>query len=310
MSARRLSGVALVLLAWVLGACATPQTAQLVEAPGALPRQAEIADAPFFPQERFYCGPAALATALVWTGVSVSPEDLAQQVYTPERQGTLQTDIVAAARRNGRLAVPVRSLPDLLAEIAAGHPVLVFQNLALEWYPQWHFAVAVGYDLDSREITLRSGRQPRRVMPFETFERTWRRGDHWALVVLRPDRLPASADRESVLSAAAGLERVGNHPEAAAAYSAILDAWPDSFGALMGLGNARYAEGDLAAAEASFRQAVELRPSQPEGWNNLAYALAGQGRQDEAIEAARKAVRLSPGNEAPYLDTLRDVSKS
>jgi cytochrome c-type biogenesis protein CcmH/NrfG len=55
---------------------------------------------------------------------------------------------------------------------------------------------------------------------------------------------------------------------------------------------------------------VELMPSQAEGWNNLAYALAAQGRQDEAIEAAQEALRLSPGNQAPYLDTLRDVSRT
>jgi Flp pilus assembly protein TadD len=78
----------------------------------------------------------------------------------------------------------------------------------------------------------------------------------------------------------------------------------------MGLGNVRYSEGDLGGAESAFRQAVELMPSQAEGWNNLAYALAAQGRQDEAIEAAREALRLSPGNQAPYLDTLRDVSRT
>ena len=43
MPGRRLSGAALVLLAWALGACATPQTTQLVEAPGDLPVRAEVA---------------------------------------------------------------------------------------------------------------------------------------------------------------------------------------------------------------------------------------------------------------------------
>ena len=88
--------------------------------------------------------------------------------------------------------MPVDNLADLLAELDAGHPVLVFQNLALDWSPQWHFAVAVGYDLDSGDLILRSGTERRRVTRLSTFEFTWRRGDYWALVVLPPDRLPAA----------------------------------------------------------------------------------------------------------------------
>lgn len=247
---------------------------------------------------------------LAWSGLPVTQEDLVPQVYTPGKKGTLRSDVLGAAHRNGRLAVRIGDLSDLLAEIAAGHPVLVFQNLALQWYPQWHFAVAVGYDLETREIVLRSGREPRRVTPLDTFERTWRRGDYWALVVLRPDRLPASADPISALGAAVGLERAGRHAQAAMAYAAILKRWPDSFAALMGLGNVRYAEGDLVAAESAFREAIELRPLRAEAWNNLAYVLASQGRRNEAMEAAREAIRLSPNDQEPYLHTFREISKS
>src|SRR3546814_2318796 len=34
-----------------------------------LPRQVELSEVPFFPQEDYYCGPAALATVLAWGGV-------------------------------------------------------------------------------------------------------------------------------------------------------------------------------------------------------------------------------------------------
>ena len=52
------------------------------------------------------------------------PEALGARVYTPARRGTLQNDILAGARREGRLAVAVTSLRGLMTEIAAGHPVL------------------------------------------------------------------------------------------------------------------------------------------------------------------------------------------
>ncbi len=308
MPARRFSQALLAISLLGLAACATPQTAAVIADPGDLPSRAAAANVPFYPQEDNYCGPSALATVLTWSGAPAQPDEVAAQVYTPERQGTLQNDILTAARRAGRLAVPLGDLREVMAEIAADHPVIVFQNLGLSWYPQWHYAVAVGYDLEQHEIILRSGAEAERVTELETFERTWERGGHWALVVLPPDRLPASAEPEGVVRAAAGLERAGRGAEAAQAYAATLVRWPDSFAALMGLGNTRFADGDVDGAERAFRQAIEVEPERAEAWNNLAYVLAAKGLREDARAAAQEAVRLSPDNEAPYLETLEEVS--
>ncbi len=306
---RRLQTFASVLLLWALAACAAPQTLSLIKDPGGLPPRAEVAEVPFFPQEDLYCGPAALATVLAWTGRPVTQEEMAKQVYTPGREGTLRSDILGGARRNGSLAVPVTTLPNLLAEIAAGNPVLVFQNLALDWVPQWHFAVAVGYDLEAREIVLRSGTKARRVTLLDTFEHTWERGEYWAMVVLPPDRLPASAREAEVLRGALGLERAGQLSPAATAYESVLGRWPNSLGALMGLGNLRYAAKDLSGAEAAFRRAIGTNPEAPAPWNNLAYVLAGQGRDQEALAAAREAIKLAGDQAEPYRDTLKELSE-
>ncbi len=299
-----------VLLFGALAACATPQTDALLDDPKDLRARAEIAAVPFFPQEKYYCGPAALAMALAWSGLPVTQADIAPQVYTPGREGTLPADIIAAARRNGRLAVPISRLSDLLAEVAAGHPVVVFQNLGLEWYTKWHFAVAVGYDLEAREIVLRSGLDARRRTPLATFEHTWARADYWAVAVMPPERLPVTADERTLVRAAAGLERAGRFAEAEIAYAAILDRWPASFGALMGLGNARFSLGDPRGAEAVFRRLLAQDSHVSAAWNNLAHALARQGRRSEAIAAARNAVRLGGGHLDAYRATLREVSGS
>src|SRR3546814_16245640 len=94
-----------------------------------------------------------------------------------------------------RQAVERRELDALLAEIAAGNPVLVFQNLALDWWPQWHFAVAIGYDLDRRVLILHSGTTERLETPLDAFERTWARSGHWALLTLPPGRLDRKSTR-------------------------------------------------------------------------------------------------------------------
>ena len=298
---------AIAILALALSACTAPQAGRLLADPGSPPRRAELTEVPFFPQVEYYCGPAALATVLAWSGLPVDQYDLVPQVYTPGREGTLRTDVVAAARRNGRLAVPVDRLDDLLAEIDAGHPVLVFQNLALDFYPQWHYAVVVGYDLAAGDIVLRSGVDERRVTRLSTFEYTWERGDYWALVVVPPDDLPATGSELAVLRAAAGLEQAGRPTDAAAAYALIAERWPDSLGALMGLGNARYAMGDLTGAADAFRRATDRVPDAAAGWNNLAVVLAELARPGAALDAARRAVRLGGPDAETYRATLTEI---
>ena len=262
---------------------------------------------PFFPQTRYYCGPASLAMALSWAGVDTTPEQVGAQVYTPGRAGTLQSDVVAAIRRDGRLAVPVDTMAEVLGELAAGHPVLVFQNLAFWWFPQWHYAVAVGYDLDARVILLHTGQHARRATRLTTFERTWARGGYWAMAVLPPDILPALDDPQAVLRAAVGLERAGRRADATQAYETMLGQWPEHFGAQMGLGNVRYAAGDLGGAATAFRNATQTHPDRPAAWNNLAHVLAEQGDQAAALEAAATAVRLDGDATPAYRATLEEI---
>ncbi len=292
-----------------LSACSTVQTQQIVDDRQQLPLKAEVAEVPFFAQERYYCGPAALAMVLAWSGLPLTQEDLVSEVYTPGRKGTLRTDVLAAARRHGRMAVQIGTMRDLLQEIAAGNPVLVFQNLGLSWYPQWHFAVAVGYDLDRREIVLHSGLDPRRVLSLDAFDRTWGRGDYWALVVLPPGQLPASAGETPTLKAAAGLERVQRYNEAAAAYTAVSARWPSSVAARLGLGNTLYAMGDYPGAERAYLDAIRNDAEAAAVWNNLAYALAAQGRRQEALNAVEKAVLFGAENRGQYEASLRELQK-
>jgi Tetratricopeptide repeat/Peptidase_C39 like family len=285
----RLAGAA---LAAALAGCASPAGLDLARLSPALPDRAEIAAVPFVPQDELYCGPAALATVLGWSGEPVTQAGLAPVVFTPGRAGSLQQDMLSAARRHDRLAVPLANLDALLTEIAAGHPVLVLQNLGLAIAPQWHYAVAVGYDRPAAKIVLRSGGEARRQVSFATFERTWARADHWALVVLPPDRLPATAGEAALLEAAAGLERSDRLDAAASAYETILQRWPDSLGARIGLANARYGSGDLGAAVAALQRATRDHPDSTAAWNNLAHVLAQSGETEAALAAARQAIEL------------------
>jgi tetratricopeptide (TPR) repeat protein len=295
----------------LVAGCATPQVAALLaQPPAALPVRAELAAVPFYPQDDYQCGPAALATALVHGGASVTPEALVPQVYLPARKGSLQPEMVAAARRNGLTAyVLAPRLSDLLEEVAAGHPVIVLQDLSLGLAPTWHYAVVVGYDLPREEIILRSGTTRRLTTTLSAFERTWARGDHWAMLTLRPDTLPVTAREDRYVASAAALERVA--PAAAQrAYSAALTRWPDNLTAHLGLGNTAYTQHDLAAAERAYREATRRHPQAADAWNNLAQALLDLGRRDEALAAAQRAVDIGGPRLARYQATLQAIAGS
>jgi tetratricopeptide (TPR) repeat protein len=297
-------------VALALAACATPQTDAVLEAPGALPPRAEAAGTPFHAQRTMECGPASLAMALNWSGVPVGPDELVEQVYTPERGGSLANDLVSGARRHGRLAYPVRNLRELMAELAAGRPVIVLQNLALPWIPQWHYAVAIGYDLPSETLILHSGTTPRMPLSLATFELTWERGKHWALVVLPPGELPAARDRARYFAAVAALEGAGAAEGAAMAYSAGLEAWPGDLGLQMGLGNALYRLDRKDEAAQAFRAAARAHPDSGDAHNNLAHTLMERGELADAREMARRAVAIGGANLPTYRKTLEAIERA
>lgn len=303
----------ILLTAALLCGCATSlQSHRLIDArPEGLPVAVELTATPFFPQEDYQCGPAALATVLEASGTEVSPGELTPQVYIPERQGSLQIELSAAARRLGRVPYPLEpSVEALLREVEAGHPVLVLQNLGLSWIPVWHYAVVVGYDLEQGLVVLRSGRAERRLTEITTFERTWRRAEHWALVVLPPGRLPRTAEELRYLNAVAALEQTGQWEAANLAYRTALQKWPKSLIARMGIGNSAYALGHPAAAVDSFRAILTLEPDYAPAHNNLAYALLALGDGDEALRHARRAVTLGGDHSQEYLSSLREIEGS
>ncbi|MFZ6045187.1 PA2778 family cysteine peptidase [Pseudomonas sp. CR3202] len=286
----------LVALAVILSGCAGQQPL-LSPQSDHLPQRVELIQTPFYPQEIYQCGPAALATVLVQRGVKTTPEALVPKVYLPARQGSLKLELVAAARQHGMLVYPLEpNLDALLAQVAGGNPVLVMQNLGLDWLPRWHFAVVVGFDRARGELVLRSGTTKRWVTDLRSFDRTWQRAERWAVVTVPADHLPAEARLEAWLKAASDLEETAQRPVAERAYRTAAEHWPDEPLPLFALANARYAEGDRDGAERALRESLKRKPDYALGWFNLSEVLNEKGCAAQAGQARACARQLAPND--------------
>ena len=275
----------------LLPGCAswTPQAGALAESrPEGVPGARELTEVPFFPQSDYQCGPAALATVMVASGVKTTPDELVPEVYLPERKGSLQVEMLAAPRRHGLVSYQLPpTYAALIQEIAAGTPVILLQNLGIK--EGWHYAVAIGYDWDNGMLQLRSGQNERQELPFALNEMAWRRSGYWAMVAVPPERIPASADEQRWLAAIAALERAGQPAPARTAYRTFLARWPGNINAAIGLANAHHALGELREAEGVLREAAQREPDSVVVLNNLAQVLADQGRYSEALPYVERA---------------------
>jgi tetratricopeptide (TPR) repeat protein len=299
-----------VLALLLLAGCAGPS--RLAQLPAELPARVELTATPFFPQTQHQCGPAALATVLGAAGRNVDPAALATEVFLPGRQGSLQPELAAAARARGLLAYEIGpSLSDLLAEVTAGRPALVLQQLGVGPWPYWHYAVVIGYDKALGQVLLRSGTEARAAMRASLFESTWERGGRWGLVLLEPGTLPARPDPVRYMRAAAALETARNPGAAKAAYAAAVELWPQAPLPRLGLGNLAAAAGDWAGAERWYRAVLADDPAQAAALNNRAEALVRLGCPDAARLALQQGmVHVAAGDplQPALQQTARDLS--
>jgi tetratricopeptide (TPR) repeat protein len=273
-----------------------------------VPERVELSDTPFFAQQRYQCGPAALAMTLGQRGVAVNPEALVAKVYLPGREGSVAPEMIAAARSYGMLAYELPpSLDALLQELAAGNPVLVLQNLGLSWLPKWHYAVAVGYELERQQIILRSGVTERYPLSLALFDRTWQRAKRWGITLLPPGRLPATDGAFNYLKAAYALEQTQQLEAALTAYRAGSERWPSSQPLWLAQANLEYRLGDYPAAEQSLRTGISHQPLAAPLWNNLAYPLVMQGCREVALSAIACALALAPG-ESAYAQSQQEIT--
>jgi len=274
------------------------------------PVRTEIEATPYFSQGDHYCGPSALAMVLAQSGHPVADwRKLADEVYVPARQGSLQVEMLAAARRHDRIPFVIgQDLADIVAEISAGRPVVVLQDLSFFGEPVWHYAVVVGFDREREEFFLRSGDRFRVVVPTYRFARTWHRAGDWAFVLLKPGALPARGTPDAYLQAIAAFQNVA-HPESAiAAFAAARQRWPEQEAAWIGLAEGYRVNHDIDAAVTVLQDWLVRTPDSIAASNNLALLWHARGCDAAARGALERAKRLA-GEKGMYQAQVADTDR-
>ncbi|MCI0370500.1 MAG: C39 family peptidase [candidate division NC10 bacterium] len=176
----------------LLTACAGPSAEALRAAVAAAPDAGSILSVPFFPQEEYQCGPAALASILAYWGLAADPVAVAEAIYLPRLKGTLSLDLLLYAERQGFRATLLPASADALrAALRAGRPVIALLNVGSRLVPTWHYVVLVGYADGPRAFLAHDGRHRERVFPYDDFSWRWQASGRWALLVEPPSGSPA-----------------------------------------------------------------------------------------------------------------------
>lgn len=139
---------------------------------------------PFYPQERYQCGPASLASVLNYWGVKVSPEEIASDIYSKTAKGTLDIDMLSYVAGKGLDAdISAGGMEYIIRSIDEGYPLIVLVDYGFWVYQQGHFMVVVGYD--SNGIIVNSGSERLKHIPSGDFLKVWEKTNFWTLSVKR-----------------------------------------------------------------------------------------------------------------------------
>lgn len=292
-----LAGLSLLL---VLSGCqSTPQADKLrQEGLTSLPESHTIQSVPFFPQQQFYCGPTTLSEVFGYYGESTSPNDIAPKLFIPNKEGSLQLEMVSATRQFGFLPYTERgTLSSIMSLVKDDIPVVVFQNLSIQLFPQWHYAVVIGFDSDKGTVTLHTGLTPNHEMSLELFERTWGRGNYWYLAPVPPNVTSSEMRPFTYISAAYDMLKVGDKSRALAFLETASRTWPSYWLSYFLIGN-HYLEQDDDQAVTWFKKGYEVGQHQHVYVHNYVLALREDNMPEKANTILKQGLERFPDNEA------------
>ena len=144
-----------------------------------------IENVPFYPQTSYQCGPSSLAAVLNYWGVEVSPDEIAEEIYSTSARGTLDIDMVLYAERKGLLATQYKgNIQDLRENVDSRHPIIVLVDYGFSFVQKNHFMVVIGYN--EHGLFVYSGKDKEKFILGKDFQESWEKTKSWTLLIKPP----------------------------------------------------------------------------------------------------------------------------
>jgi ABC-type bacteriocin/lantibiotic exporter with double-glycine peptidase domain len=141
-----------------------------------------IENVPFYAQTSYQCGPASLAGVLNYWGIKVTPDKIAEEIYSASARGTLDIDMVLYARRKGLLVTQYEgTVDDLRKNIDSRHPLIVLVDYGFSFVRKNHFIVVIGYN--DHGVIVNSGKKKGKFVWEKDFVKSWEKTKFWTLLI-------------------------------------------------------------------------------------------------------------------------------
>lgn len=220
------------------------------------------------------CGAEALHAVMHYHGDGPSLEELSNDLYVPDVEGTFPQLLIQTAHRHGFAARTVEGSPQaLMAAIDAGVPPVILARLKPE---SNHFMIPTGYASQGESFVFAFYHGHQWILTRQELEEIWRPCGFVQMEFV-PD------PQATLLAQAHLLERGGHVRDALPLYLQVLASSPERVEARLGAGNCLALQGDVAGARAEYLLALESGAQDPELFNNLADVSLSLGDHGEEV---------------------------
>ena len=138
-------------------------------------------EVPIIAQEKYKCGPAAMAMILRYWGFLVTQEDVARTIWLSEAKTTLTTSLELYPAQFGLQAKIITPSLDLIKEnISNGVPLIILMPKSKK---DSHYVVLVGFDDKRSHVLIHGGLPCRETLHYEIISEQIATEQMWCLKI-------------------------------------------------------------------------------------------------------------------------------